>query len=219
LCGFIFKSKSPSSGLYKVKVYNEKGNPSNTGTGLFARKFVQSFPLVPVEEDGRLSDEPIRENFIERIFVYKRWRDILEKERHPRYLMEFHTRHKYLIMAHSSKHYQSMGKHVANVTKSNISDDYRTYEHLLSEALALKATTAKHVNVLHHIAGYFKTSLSMDEKQELIELIGHYKSGFIPLIVPITILNHYVRKYDQPYLKEQVYLNPHPLELKLRNHT
>ena len=218
LCGFIFKSRSPSSGLYRVKVYNEKGCPVNQGTGLFARAFVEAFPLVPVEEDGRLSDDAIRENFIERIFVFKRWRAVRAGEQHVRDLMDFHTRHKYLIMAHSPKHYQLMGRQVAAASRKTLDHDFRSYEILLSQAMALKATVAKHVNVLHHINGYFKRWLTADEKVEILEIIENYRSGFIPLIVPVTLVNHYVRKNGESYLAGQVYLNPHPLELKLRNH-
>lgn len=217
LCGFIFKSKSPSSGLYRVKVYNDKGHPAKNGTGMFARAFVNAFPLIPVEEDGRLSDDTLRENFIERIFVLKRFRQILTLEKHPRHMMDFHTRHKYLFMAHSPKHYKMMGSHVARLDKTNLARDYAVYETMLSEAMALKATVAKHVNVLHHMLGYFKKQISADEKQEILEIIEHYRAGSVPLIVPVTLMNHFVRKYDQAYLKDQVYLNPHPLELKLRN--
>lgn len=219
LCGFIFKSKSPSSGLYKVKVYKDGQNPVNQGVGMFARAFVKAFPLIPVEEDGRLSDDGLRENFIERIFVLKRWRDVLNMDKHPRHLMDFHTRHKYLIMAHSPKHYKMMGKHVASVSRKTLEDDYDTYETLLTDAVSIKATVSRHVNVLHHVTGYFKTHLVTDEKQELLELIEHYRNGLLPLIVPVTLINHFVRKYDQIYLRDQIYLNPHPLELKLRNHT
>jgi uncharacterized protein YbgA (DUF1722 family)/uncharacterized protein YbbK (DUF523 family) len=218
LCGFIFKSKSPSSGLYKVKVYNAQGNPSHTGTGLFARAFVNAFPLIPVEEDGRLSDDGLRENFIERMFVLKRFRDMLREEKHPRHIMAFHTRHKYLLMAHSPKHYTSMGRLVAALDRKTLDRDYAAYEGQLFDAMALRATPAKHVNVLTHMMGYFKKQLTADEKQELLDVIGHYRSGLVPLIVPVTLMNHYVRKYGQSYLAGQVYLNPHPLELKLRNH-
>lgn len=218
LCGFIFKNRSPSSGLFRVKVYNDKGYPSQTGTGMFARAFTRSFPLIPVEEDGRLCDADIRENFIERIFVLKRFRDMLAMEKHPRHLMAFHSRHKYLIMAHSPKHYKLMGSHVANLDKTQMDRDYAAYETMLFEAMALKATVAKHVNVLHHMMGYFKKMIDANEKQELIDIIENYRSGLVPLIVPVTLINHYVKKYDQPYLRDQVYLNPHPLELKLRNH-
>lgn len=218
LCGFIFKGKSPSSGLYKVKVYNDKGYPVNQGTGIFARAFVDAFPLVPVEEDGRLCDDAIRENFIERIFVFKRWRDLLKHERHVRHMMDFHTVHKYLIMAHSPRHYTLMGKLVAGLKKETLEDDMKRYEALLAEAMQLKATVAKQVNVLQHMAGYFKRHMTADEKVELVELIEHYRAGFVPLIVPLTLINHYVRKTGEPYLSRQVYLKPHPLELKLRNH-
>jgi uncharacterized protein YbgA (DUF1722 family)/uncharacterized protein YbbK (DUF523 family) len=218
LCGFIFKSKSPSSGLFRVKVYNDRGYPAKHGTGAFARSFVSSFPLVPVEEDGRLCDDDIRENFIERIFVFKRWRLLLEMERKIRCIMDFHTRHKYLIMAHSPKHYSLMGKLVAGVTMKTLETDLVTYGALLNEAMALKATRAKHVNVLQHMSGYFKKHLTADEKAELCEIIEHYRAGSVPLIVPVTLINHYVRKTGEPYLENQIYLKPHPLELKLRNH-
>ncbi len=218
LCGFIFKGKSPSSGLYKVKVYNDKGYPVNQGRGVFARVFTDAFPLVPVEEDGRLCDDAIRENFIERIFVFKRWRDLVKNEHHVRHIMDFHTRHKYLIMSHSPKHYSLMGKLVAGIKRDTLTHDLKSYETLLAEAMTLKATVAKHVNVLQHMAGYFKRYLSQDEKKELSDLIEHYRAGSLPLIVPITLINHYVRKTGEPYLSHQIYLNPHPLELKLRNH-
>jgi len=219
LCGFIFKSKSPSSGLYKVKVYNDKGYPVNQGTGLFARAFVNAFPLVPVEEDGRLCDDAIRENFIERIFVFKRWRDFVKKDKQVKHIMDFHTRHKYLIMSHSPKHYSLMGRLVAGIKQETYYEDMKTYEVMLTEAMTLKATVAKHVNVLHHLAGYFKRHMTQDEKKELLEIIEHYRSNSVPLIVPVTLINHYVRKTAEPYLKKQFYLNPHPLELKLRNHS
>lgn len=219
LCGFIFKSKSPSSGLYRVKIYNDKGYPVNQGTGLFARAFVDAFPLVPVEEDGRLCDDSIRENFIERIFVFKRWRDLLKKNPQVRHIMDFHTRHKYLIMSHSPKHYSLMGRLVAGMKRDTFSEEMKNYEAMLTEAMTLKATVAKHVNVLHHISGYFKRHMTQDEKKELLELIEHYRAGSLPLIVPVTLINHYVRKTAEPYLSNQIYLNPHPLELKLRNHS
>lgn len=218
LCGFIFKGRSPSSGLFRVKVYNEKGFPENRGTGIFARMFVNAFPLIPVEEDGRLCDDAIRENFIERIFVFKRLRDLLKQDTQVRHVMDFHTQHKYLIMSHSPKHYSLMGRLVAGLKKETFQEDLKSYEGFLNEAMSLKATVAKHVNVLQHMAGYFKRDMTPDEKKELGELIEHYRSGSVPLIVPITLINHYVRKTGHPYLSSQIYLNPHPLELKLRNH-
>ena len=218
LYGFIFKSRSPSSGMERVKVYSEKGMPCHKGVGMFARIFMLHFPLIPVEEDGRLHDPKLRENFIERIFTLKRWREMISEQPSLGNLVEFHTQNKLLILSHSEKHYRLMGKLVAEGKKTSINRLYSNYKDLLMEALKLKTTVSKNSNVLYHLMGYFKKQLSMDEKQELLEIIQQYRSGFIPLIVPLTIINHYVRKYKQPYLGKQTYLNPHPVDLQLRNH-
>lgn len=218
LCGFIFKSDSPSSGMERVKVYNEKSMPVKNGVGLFAAMFMKHFPLLPVEDEGRLHDPGLRENFIERIFALKRWRETLSAKNFKKSLIDFHTKHKLLILAHSTKHYQMMGKLVAAQKNFAGPDIQKEYQALLLESLKVKATPAKHVNVLQHMMGYFKDQLSGDEKKELLELIHAYRDGYIPLVVPVTLISHYVRKYDEPYLKEQIYLNPHPSELQLRNH-
>ncbi|CAB1083505.1 COG1683: Uncharacterized conserved protein / FIG143828: Hypothetical protein YbgA [Olavius algarvensis Delta 1 endosymbiont] len=218
LCGFVFKSDSPSSGMIRVKVYNEKGMPHKIGVGIFARAFMAHFPLIPVEDDGRLNDPLIRENFILQIFTMKRWRANLVGRRSMGKLIDFHTRNKLLLLSHSQKHYRLMGKLVAEGKKMPIRELYDRYQVLLMEALKLKTTIRKHSNVMQHLMGYFKKQLSPDEKQELLEVFEHYRRELVPLLVPITLINHYVRKYDQPYLKQQTYLNPHPLELKLRTH-
>ena len=218
LCGFIFKSRSPSSGMERVRVYNEKGIPAKTGVGMFARIFMEHFPLLPVEEDGRLHDIRLRENFIERIFALKRWRDLLGEKKSRGRLVAFHTQHKLLILSHSQKHSRILGKLVAAAKSISPTQLYPQYQALFLEALKLKTTVKKNINVLQHMMGYFKKQLSADEKQELLETFDQYREGYIPLIVPLTLISHYVRKYDQPYLKQQVYLNPHPVELKLRNH-
>ena len=218
LCGFIFKSDSPSSGMERVKVYDDKGMPAKTGIGIFARVFMEKFPLLPVEEEGRLHDAAIRENFIERIFTLRRWREIRSLKFERGALVDFHTRHKYLLLSHSTKLYQVMGKLVAGQKTMAVQELRSQYEAWLMEALKLKTTPKKNVNVLQHMMGYFREQLSADEKKELLEIIDHYQKGLLPLIVPVTLIGHYVRKYDQPYLKQQVYLNPHPLELQLRNH-
>jgi uncharacterized protein YbgA (DUF1722 family)/uncharacterized protein YbbK (DUF523 family) len=215
LCGFIFKSGSPSSGMERVKVYDPNGIPAKNGVGIFARVFMEHFPLLPVEDDGRLKDPKLRENFIERIFTLERWRRVGEGMRN---LIAFHTQHKLLILSHSPKHYQMMGRLVAWSKEIPWKDVVKEYERLLLEALSLKTTAKKNANVLQHVMGYFKGELSADEKKELQEIIDLYRQGAVPLIVPITLLSHYVRKYDQPYLKDQCYLHPHPIELQLRNH-
>lgn len=220
LCGFIFKSRSPSSGMQRVKVYDPKTLiPSHNGTGIFARMFMAHFPMLPVEDDGRMHDPTLRENFIERVFVFKRWRELPADGNRTGPLVDFHTRHKLLFLSHSPKHYRQMGKLVAmNNIEMNVSEKFSTYQTLMMETLALKATVKKHVNVLQHIMGYFKKQLSAEEKQELLEIIDQYHKEYIPLIVPVTLINHYVKKYRQPYLSGQIYLTPHPIELKLRNH-
>jgi len=218
ICGFIFKSDSPSSGMERIKVYNEKGMPVKKGVGVFAKIFMNHFPLLPVEDEGRLHDPKLRENFVERIFTLKRWREVLAKKETRGNLVTFHTQHKLLILSHSPRHYQLMGKLVAGSKDLQIKDLYQQYQNILMEALQLKTTSKKNAYVLIHMMGYFREQLSSDEKQELLEVIDHYRQEYIPLIVPITLINHYMRKYNQRYLKQQVYLNPHPLELQLRNH-
>ena len=217
LCGFIFKSKSPSSGMERVKVYTEKGTPVKKGVGVFAKAFMDHFPLIPAEEDGRLHDPHLRENFIERIFTLNRWRRMLEGKPGAGALVKFHTRHKFLLLSHSTKHYREMGKLVAETEGGKIPETFHSYESLLMEALRLKATLKKHTHVLHHMMGYFKKQLTSDEKQALLEAINDFYTGLVPLIVPVTVIKHYARKYEQAYLKDQVYLSPHPVELKLRN--
>ena len=220
LCGFIFKSKSPSSGMARVKVYTEpvRGSPVTRGVGLFARIFMEHFPLLPVEEEGRLHDPVLRENFIARLFVLQRWREFLAPGPNLRDLVAFHTRHKLLILAHSPNHYRELGRLVARAKELPLPELCRRYQSRLMEALRLKATPKKNTNVLSHLMGYFKKDLTPDEKQELREVIDSYHQGYVPLVVPTTLINHYVRKYHQPYLQEQFYLHPHPVELQLRNH-
>lgn len=218
LCGFIFKSKSPSSGIVGIKVYTSSGVPSNKGTGIFGGAFMRYFPLIPVIDDGRLHDPNLRENFIERVLVFKRWKEFLKNSPKIRDLIAFHTDLKLLILSHSPKHYSTLGKLVAQAKKYQPDVLYSEYIRILMEGLRLLATTKKNTNVLSHIAGYFKKQVSSEDKRELFEVIDQYHKGYIPLIVPITLINHYVRKFDESYLKNQFYLDPHPMELMLRNH-
>jgi uncharacterized protein YbgA (DUF1722 family)/uncharacterized protein YbbK (DUF523 family) len=217
LMGFIFKSDSPSSGMERVKVYSGKGLSARSGIGIFARMFMEHFPLLPAEEEGRLHDPALRENFIERVFSLAGWRD-LDGNESLGALVEFHTKHKLLILSHSARHYQEMGRLVAGPNHLPIKVLLDRYQKRFMEALKLRTTSKKHANVLMHMAGYFKNQLSSDEKAELIEIIEQYRRELVPLIVPITLINHYVRKYNQPYLRNQCYLRPHPIEMRLRNH-
>ena len=218
LCGYIFKGGSPSSGMERVKVYDRNGVPSKVGVGLFARIFMNHFTLLPVEEEGRLHDPRLRENFIERIFALKRWRDGLKEKQSLKALIAFHTRNKLLLLAHSPQHHRQMGKLVAAGKELPLRELYVRYQDIFLDALRLKTTNKKHTNVLMHMLGYFKEQLSAVEKQEMLELVEQYRLESLPLVVPMTMMSHYVRKYDETYLKEQTYLQPHPAELHLRNH-
>ncbi len=236
LCGYIFKSKSPSSGMARIKVYREDGPPSTAGVGLFARAFMDRFPFLPAEDEGRLHNPVLRENFLERVFTLRRYRDLLAEigmdETGPEgvagkasgrnvrvsRLMAFHAAHKYLIASHSPKIASEMGRLAARAASVPDAELFGEYQGLLLSAMALRATPAKHVNVLQHILGYFKKRLTPDEKAEALELFEDYRAGLTPLIVPVTLMSHYVRTYDVAYLKDQWYLRPHPKELMLRNH-
>ncbi len=219
LCAFIFKMKSPSSGMRGVKIYPpEGGQPRSTaGVGFFARRFMDRFPVLPVEDDGRLNDAVIRENFISRLFTFHRWHELQDGPQTVGALVDFHTRHKLQLMSNSVEEYRKLGKLVAHAKERPFEEVLKEYGENLFRALQLKATPKKHANVLMHVMGYFKKDLTSDEKQEILELVDAYRNGLVPLIVPVTLLNHFIRKYDKEYLKDQVYMHPHPLELKLRN--
>ncbi|MDR4504814.1 MAG: DUF523 and DUF1722 domain-containing protein [Candidatus Scalindua sp.] len=218
LCGFIFKCGSPSSGIRGVKVYLPSGAVTKTGKGIFGGAFMKHFPLIPVEDDGRLHNPRFRENFVERIFVLKRWQEFRKKDVSMKDLIDFHTAHKLLIMGHSPRHYSILGHLLANATKEKAENLLPEYIRILMEGITLIATVKKNTNVLQHIQGYFKKNLTTDEKQELLGIIESYRKELIPLVVPITLLNHYVRKLNVSYLERQHYLEPHPVELMLRNH-
>jgi len=218
LCGFVFKKRSPSSALRDAKLYSEKGIPYSKGPGMFGGEFIRRFPLIPVEDDGRLNDDGIRENFIERLFAVARWKAFLASDGSLQGLIHFHMTHKLLLMAHSPSHLRKLGKLVGNAIKQDTAMLLNDYFAVMMEAMGLKATVKKNVNVLHHAMGYFKKKISADAKNELLEVIEDYHRELVPLIVPVTLINHYTRLYNEAYLQDQVYLNPHPVELKLRNH-
>jgi uncharacterized protein YbgA (DUF1722 family)/uncharacterized protein YbbK (DUF523 family) len=218
LSGFVFKKGSPSCGLERVRVYTVQGMPSHSGSGMFAHAFRDTFPLIPVEEEGRLCDPSLRENFIERVFCYRRFQDLVQNGINKQELIRFHTIHKYLLLSHSPQHYKTMGQLVAQAERYRLKELTMKYGELLMKTLAMKATVRKHVNVLHHILGYFKNRLTAQEKVELLDVIADYHRGLTPLIVPLTLIKHYVHIFDVSYIRDQVYLNPHPKELMLRNH-
>jgi uncharacterized protein YbgA (DUF1722 family)/uncharacterized protein YbbK (DUF523 family) len=219
LCGFIFKSQSPSSGMERVKVYNDKGVAEKKGVGVFARALMERLPLLPAEEEGRLQDFHLRENFIVRIFAYRRWQDLVAGGKAPAAkLVDFQRRHKYLLMAHSPELARRLGALTAQAGRRPLAEILPEYERLLMAALKQRATVRKNVNVLQHMLGYFKKQLDDFEKRELLQSIENYRLSLVPLVVPLTLLKHYIAKFKQSYLADQFYLDPHPLELKLRNH-
>ena len=217
LCGYVFKKDSPSCGLERVRIYNAHGMPMHNGRGLFAKAFTDHFPLIPVEEEGRLSDPLLRENFIERVFAYRRWRDLTQSRVTRQAIVAFHTVHKYLLLAHSRPHYQTLGRLVAQANRYTPAGLAEHYGVQFMEALKVKATVRKHVNVLHHIMGYFKDHLSEKARDELRGVLEDYHKNLTPLIVPLTLVRHYVGLLEISYIQNQVYLNPHPKELMLRN--
>ncbi len=217
LCGFIFKSRSPSSGMERVKVYNEKNCAVKTGTGIFARMFMQRFPHLPVEDEGRLTDPKLREMFIENIFILMEWREAVASGRLPD-LINFHAQMKYTFMARSPALLAQMGRLLASHKKGAASTIRDGYFELLKAMLKKHSTPALNTNVLQHMAGYFKNELTPVEKEEFAQILANYRDGFLPLILPATLVRHYARKYATGYLLHQFYLNPHPLELQLRNH-
>lgn len=218
LSGFVFKRGSPSCGVERVRVYTVQGMLSHSGAGIFAKAFIEQFPLIPVEEEGRLCDPSLRENFIERVFCYRRFQDLVQNGVTRQALIRFHTVHKYLLLAHSQQHYKVMGRLVGQAERSRPKELTLKYGEHFMRALTMKATVRKHVNVLHHIVGHFKNRLETHEKSELLGVIADYHRGLTPLIVPLTLVKHYVQIFDVGYIRDQVYLNPHPKELMLRNH-
>jgi uncharacterized protein YbgA (DUF1722 family)/uncharacterized protein YbbK (DUF523 family) len=218
LSGYVLKKDSPSCGLMRVKVYGAQGPPARSGQGLFAARLVEQFPNLPVEEEGRLADPRLRENFVERLFAYARLRALFEGRWTAGALIRFHTAHKLIVMAHSTETYQKLGQLVARVRDLSRPEMERQYSASFMAALAVPATPRRHTNVLQHMAGYLKNHLDAGSKIELQSAIEDYRRGLVPLIVPLTLLRHYVRLHKIGYLAGQLYLDPHPKELMLRNH-
>ena len=218
LCGYIFKSKSPSCGLGRIPVYSEFGsNKVRHGSGMFAQAFTKAFPLIPKEDEGRLNDPKIRDNFIVRVFSFYRLQTLFNKQFSLGALVEFHTQQKFLLLAHSRKHYDTLGKLVAKSKSMGRTVLKKKYGEIFMAALEFKATPKKNTDVLLHMMGFFKKILSKGEKEYILSTIEDYRKELLPLIVPITLIRHHVNKHNIEYLMRQVYLNPHPKELMLRN--
>jgi len=214
LCGYILKKDSPSCGMERVKVYTGR-QPTRDGVGVYAEVMMRNNPLLPVEEEGRLGDPGLRENFIQRVYVYFRWLEMLGQGLSPHALITFHARHKLIMLTHAD--YRDLGQLIAGVSKKNVQAVADQYIAQLMALLKIVPSKKNHVNVLQHIQGYLKKELSADDKAELCEVIERYRQGEVPLIVPITLLKHHFRKCPDPYIDNSYYLSPYPQELKLTN--
>jgi len=217
LSGYILKKDSPSCGMERVRVYS-KGTPSRVGRGLYAEALIRHFPLLPVEEEGRLNDSGLRENFIVRVFAYNRLQNLFSDKFSRKAVVEFHTAHKYLLLAHNPKIYRELGALVADIKGHTPSEFRELYSNLFMQNLKSKSTVKKNVNVLQHILGFLKKEISSEDKRYILSVIEDYHNELVPLVVPITLLKHYVFKHNIEYIRDQIYLNPHPKEMMLRNH-
>lgn len=217
ISGYLFKRGSPSCGMERVKVYSGKGMPVTQSAGAYAGIFMEMRPLLPYEEEGRLGDPVLRENFIERVFVYRRWQNLLGEGLTAKKLVDFHTEHKYLLLAHGQSAYRRIGRLVAQAGSRPLDALAQEYVTELMTALKRRATRKQHVNVLQHLFGYVSDDLDVADRAEMVETIEEYREGIVPLIVPITLLKHHLRRHPNDYLQRQYYLTPHPKELMLRN--
>ena len=217
LSGFIFKKDSPSCGMARVKVYSEKGMPQRDGVGIFARAVQEANPLLPVEEEGRLNDSTLRENFVSRVFVYARWQALRQQGLSKKGLLDFHTRHKLLLMAHSPLAYRELGRLLAQLDNTRLDALADHYIEQLMQVLKVPASRKHHVNVLQHVMGYLRKHVPAENRADLVDVINDYRRGMVPLVVPVTLLQHHFRSNPHPWVSQQVYMNPHPRELMLRN--
>ncbi len=214
LCGYIVKKDSPSCGMERVKVFSGQ-QPQREGVGIYTQALMAHYPSLPVEEEGRLGDAGLRENFIQRVYVMSRWKALLADGLTPQKLTTFHARHKLIIMSHGD--YRELGHMLAGVSKDTVQLIAEQYILHLMQLLKKVAGRNNHVNVLQHIQGYLKKDLDADDKAELCEVIERYRHGDIPLIVPLTLLKHHFRKAPDPYIDESYYMSPYPQELQLIN--
>lgn len=219
LDGYVLKKDSPTCGLFRVRVYNPNGQISRAGAGAYAGELAARFPVLPIEEEGRLRDARLRENFIERVFAHNRWRRFRRGRPRPSGLVAFHTRHKLTLMAHSQQAQRELGRLVAAAGDGDFAETLDAYGEGFMTALRTIATPKRHANVLQHAMGFLKGNLERDDRDELLELIESYRNGLVPLIVPVTLLRHHIRRADVPdWLHSQEYLDPYPAELMVRNH-
>jgi uncharacterized protein YbgA (DUF1722 family)/uncharacterized protein YbbK (DUF523 family) len=218
LDGYVLKKDSPSCGMERVKIFAGSGPAVRNGRGLFASVLLAALPLLPVEEEGRLTDPSLRDNFIERVFAYRRLKDLFAGRWSTGSLVRFHTAHKMTLLARSTMAYRELGRLVADGAKRPRAEVRQAYERLFMKTLALPATVRRHTNVLMHMAGHLKTLLDETSRRELVECIEDYRTELVPLIVPLTLIRHHARVHDVKYLEGQTYLRPDSRELMLRNH-
>jgi len=216
--GYVLKSRSPSCGVFRVRRYNAEGHPEGTASGGFAEVICQQLPDLPIEEEGRLNDAVLRENFVNRVFVYHRWQGLLQQGLDAKALIAFHSAHKYLVMAHSQAAYRRLGRLLSQLKGADMQRVGREYQRELMSALKRRVSRARHVNVLQHLQGYLKEKIDADDKSELGAAIEDYRRGEVPLVVPMRLLGHYFRRHPDDYVAQQVYLDPAPARLGLRNH-
>jgi len=217
LCGYVLKKDSPSCGMERVKVRDANGMAKRDGRGLFAEALLTAIPALPVEEEGRLNDPVLRENWIERVFAYRRLRSLFHGHFSVGRLVAFHTAHKLQLLAHGAEAYRRLGRLVAGAKKLERAELRARYETGFMDALAERATPRRQVNVLQHCLGYFKERLEPKTRAALAAQVADYQKGLVPLVVPVTMIRHYVEQLGIEYLAGQVYLEPHPKELMLRN--
>lgn len=214
--GYIVKKDSPSCGMERVKVYF-KDQPQRSGAGLYTRTMMENFPTLPVEEEGRLGDPVLREGFIKRVYIYKRWHDMRDSGLDWAALTDFHGRHKLILFSHDQDLARQLGRELAQAHREPIEDYAPRYLEQMMAILKIYAKRSNHVNVLEHIRGYLKQDLDKSDKQELSDSIENYRLGLLPLIVPITLLRHHFRRNPNPYIDRSYYMQPHPDELMLLN--
>ena len=219
LCGYILKKDSPSCGMERVKVYplTHKGPAERKGSGIYAARLQQTFPWLPMEEEGRLNDPVLRENFVNRVYVQHRWRKMRAEGLTAASLLAFHTEHKYMLMAHSQAAYQRMGRLLSKLSGVDLERVADEYHQELMTALKRRVNRKRHVNVLSHFLGYLKKRIDAADKAELVTRIEAYRREEVPLVVPVTLLRDYFRRYPDDYISRQYYLAPYPEKLGLRN--
>lgn len=218
LDGFVLKADSPSCGPARVRIYSPEGGAIRNGRGLFAAALAGALPDLPIESEGRLTDPAIREHFFARVFARRRWRALTASSPGVRALMRFHAQHKLLLMAHSPQWYAALGRLVASASRATMTARLEEYAAGFMAALARPATRARHVNVLQHIAGYFKEVIRDPARRELAAAVEEYRQALVPLVVPVSLLSHHARVYGVDYILDQAYLEPYPKALRLRNH-